>query len=65
MSPNYPRNYSVKDMCDIAVNGSAALPIRVDAFSTEEKFDALIHDCEYYSGTRLHLKTHGNAFIHG
>lgn len=52
MSPGYPKEYPVKDACTIAVNESAAVPIHVVNFSTEEKFDALVENCKFYSGKK-------------
>ena len=52
MSPNYPKNYSTRSICTIAVNDSAAVPIHVVNFSTELRFDALISDCRYFSGSK-------------
>jgi len=52
MSPGYPNNYTANSICVIAVNASAAVPIKVVNFSTEAKFDALITDCQYFSGSK-------------
>lgn len=66
MSPGYPQNYTPKSICVFAVNASAAVPIKVVNFSTEEKFDALISDCQYFSGSKGPDKfvPHGPIFWH-
>lgn len=66
MSPGYPKNYTTKSICVFAVNASAAVPIKVVNFSTEEKFDALISDCKYFSGSKGPDKfvPHGPIFWH-
>lgn len=50
LSPNYPGNYSDGERCKIAVNASAAVPIDVKSFNTEDGYDMLLVNCEAYSG---------------
>jgi len=50
-SPSFPQNYSALEACVIAVNASAASPIRVEGFSTEEWYDTLLVNCKAYSGS--------------
>jgi len=51
LSPNYPANYTDGGSCKIAVNASAAVPIDVKSFNTEDSFDTLLVNCDSYSGT--------------
>jgi len=51
LSPNYPANYTDGESCKIAVNASAAVPIDVKQFNTEDSFDTLLVNCDSYSGT--------------
>eukprot|EP00438_Fugacium_kawagutii_P015652 Skav229949 [mRNA] locus=scaffold2665:176073:177371:- [translate_table: standard] len=52
MSPGFPQNYTAQSLCVIAVNSSAAVPIKVVNFSTEHNYDSLISDCQYFSGKK-------------
>lgn len=38
------------EACTIAVNVTAAVPIQVENFSTEDAYDALLVNCQVYSG---------------
>lgn len=42
MSPGFPKNYTSADYCRIAVNDTAAVPIAVEKFDTENNYDSLI-----------------------
>lgn len=42
---------STSEVCAIAVNTTAAVPIVVQNFSTEKDYDAVIVNCKIYSGT--------------
>lgn len=55
-SPGYPANYGMREKCRIAVDLSAAAPIRVDLFATEEPYDHLEVNCKAYAGKRLAKK---------
>ncbi|CAE7482036.1 PLG [Symbiodinium sp. KB8] len=50
-SPGYPGAYGNAQSCKIAVDPSAAKPIRVDSFETEEYYDVLQINCRTFSGT--------------
>jgi len=50
-SPGYPGAYGNSQSCKIAVDPSAATPIRVDSFATEEYYDVLQINCRTFSGT--------------
>jgi len=52
MSPGFPKNYTSADYCRIAVNDTAAVPIAVEKFDTENNYDSLIVNCESFSGKR-------------
>ena len=41
----------VAEVCTIAVNTTAAVPIVVQNFSTEKSYDAVVVNCKVYSGT--------------
>eukprot|EP00931_Biecheleriopsis_adriatica_P085499 TRINITY_DN6001_c0_g1_i1.p1 TRINITY_DN6001_c0_g1~~TRINITY_DN6001_c0_g1_i1.p1 ORF type:complete len:462 (-),score=71.96 TRINITY_DN6001_c0_g1_i1:24-1256(-) len=49
-SPHYPRKYPNNVGCKIAVNVSAAVPIKVKKFEVEAVYDKLLIGCEEYSG---------------
>lgn len=49
-SSSFPRQYQSLEKCRIAVNVSAALPIRVQSFATEGPYDHLEVNCVPYSG---------------
>ena len=55
-SPGYPANYGMREKCRIAVDLSAAAPIRVDLFATEEPYDHLEVNCKAYAGKPLAKK---------
>mmetsp|Transcript_4889 Transcript_4889/g.11659 ORF Transcript_4889/g.11659 Transcript_4889/m.11659 type:complete len:314 (-) Transcript_4889:400-1341(-) len=51
LSPHFPANYGNSESCQIAVNTSAAVPIRVANFSTEFGVDKLSFGClTHFSG---------------
>mmetsp|Transcript_94406 Transcript_94406/g.224864 ORF Transcript_94406/g.224864 Transcript_94406/m.224864 type:complete len:397 (-) Transcript_94406:175-1365(-) len=51
-SPGHPGAYHNRDKCRIAVNASAAVPIEVKVFDTEENYDRLAVNCVPYSGQK-------------
>eukprot|EP00434_Breviolum_minutum_P013757 symbB.v1.2.012134.t1/scaffold829.1/size159244/4 len=52
-SPGYLEGvYNNNDRCRIAVNGQLAKPLRVENFSTEAGYDAVVVNCHRYSGSK-------------
>merc|ERR1711904_523998 len=50
-SPNYPSKYESNERCTITVTESIAVPIVVEKFKTEARYDKLTVDGVEYSGT--------------
>lgn len=50
LSPNFPREYSTSQKCEISVRKQNPSPIVVETFLTEEKYDYLTVNSKEYSG---------------
>merc|ERR1719379_337723 len=50
-SPNYPSQYGNNEQCTIVVTESIAVPIVVEKFKTEKRYDKLTVDGVVYDGT--------------